>query len=82
MSAIILLEQKRVRRAWNEAEQKWYFAIVDVVAVLAKSLNPQVYWRVTKMRLGDEGSQTVTNCNAFKMTAADTNILRLLRSET
>ena len=71
MSAIIIFEEKQVRRAWNEAEGKWYFAIVDVIAVLTDSHNPQVYWRVMKKRLTDEGSETVTKCNALKMTAAD-----------
>lgn len=71
MSNIILFEEKHVRRAWNEAEGKWYFAIVDVVAVLTGSPNPQVYWRVLKKRLRDEGNQTVTNCNALKLTATD-----------
>ena len=71
MSAIILFEEKQVRRAWNKEEEKWYFAIVDVIAVLTGSPNPQVYWRVMKKRLLDEGNQTVTNCNALKMTAAD-----------
>jgi DNA-damage-inducible protein D len=71
MSAIILFEEKQVRRAWNKDEEKWYFAIADVIAVLTGSPNPQVYWRVMKKRLLDEGNQTVTNCNALKMTAAD-----------
>ena len=71
MSAIILFEERQVRRAWNKGEEKWYFAIVDVIAVLTGSPNPQVYWRVMKKRLRDEGNQTVTNCNALKMTAAD-----------
>jgi hypothetical protein len=71
MSNLILFEEKHVRRAWNQAGQKWFFAIVDVIAVLTESPNPQVYWRVMKKRLGDEGNQTVTNCNALKMTAAD-----------
>lgn len=71
MSAIVLFEEKQVRRAWNSGEEKWYFAIVDVIAILTESANPQVYWRVLKKRLGDEGNQTVTKCNALKMTAAD-----------
>ena len=71
MSAIVLFEEKQVRRAWNSHEQKWYFAIVDVIAVLTESDNPQVYWRVLKKRLADDGNQTVTKCNALKMTAAD-----------
>jgi len=71
MSAIILFEEKKVRRAWNKDEEKWYFAIADVIVVLTGSPNPQVYWRVMKKRLLAEGNQTVTNCNALKMTAAD-----------
>jgi len=71
MSTIALFEKKQVRRVWNQVEEKWYFAIVDVVAVLTDSNNPQVYWRVMKKRLTDEGSESVTKCNALKMTAAD-----------
>lgn len=71
MSAIILFEEKQVRRAWNADEEKWYFAIVDIIAILTGSPNPQVYWRVMKKRLRDEGNQTVTKCNALKMTAPD-----------
>nr|WP_051533698.1 Bro-N domain-containing protein [Desulfitibacter alkalitolerans] len=52
-------------------DEKWYFSIVDVVAVLTDSENPQTYWRVLKKRLLDEGNETVTNCNALKMKAAD-----------
>ena len=48
-----------------------FFSIVDVVGVLTESPNPQLYWRVLKKRLKDEGNETVTNCNALKMKAAD-----------
>jgi hypothetical protein len=51
--------------------RKWYFAIVDVIAILSDSRNPQVYWRVLKQRLLAEGNETVTNCNGLKMQAAD-----------
>ena len=71
MSAISIFEEKQVRRAWNADEERWYFAIVDVIAILTESPNPQVYWRVMKKRLTDEGNETVTNCNGLKMTAAD-----------
>jgi hypothetical protein len=71
MSTISLFEEKQVRRAWDTSEEKWLFAIVDVIAILTGSPNPQVYWRVMKKRLVDEGNETVTNCNALKMTAAD-----------
>lgn len=71
MSQIILFEEKHVRRAWNQAGEKWYFAIVDVVAVLTGSVDPGAYWRKLKERLKKEGNQTVTNCHGLKMTAAD-----------
>ena len=66
-----LFENKANRTAWDEEKEEWYFSIVDVVAVLTDSPNPQTYWRVMKKRLKDEGNETVTNCNALKMTAAD-----------
>lgn len=70
-NSIALFEKKEIRRLYDEASEKWFFAIVDVVAVLSESDNPQVYWRVMKKRLSDEGNETVTNCNAFKMKAVD-----------
>jgi len=71
MSHISLFEEKQVRRAWNAEQEKWMFAIVDVIAILTGSTNPQTYWRVLKKRLNDEGNETVTKCNGLKMTAAD-----------
>ena len=68
---IQLFEDKRIRTAWDEEKEEWYFSIADVVAVLTDSPNPQTYWRVLKKRLKDEGNETVTSCNALKMTAAD-----------
>lgn len=56
-----------MRIHWDEEQEKYYFSIVDVVAVLAESPNPQVYWRVLKMRLKEEGNETVTNGNGLKM---------------
>jgi predicted acetyltransferase len=71
MPHISLFEEKQVRRAWDAMEGRWLFAIVDVIAILTNSPNPQTYWRVMKKRLKDEGNESVTNCNALKMTAAD-----------
>ena len=68
---IQLFESKQVRTVWDDEQEKWYFSVVDVCAVLSESKNPQTYWRVLKKRLTDEGNQTVTNCNGFKMRAAD-----------
>jgi len=68
---IQLFEEKKVRTVWDDQEEKWYFSIVDVCAVLAESKDPQAYWRKLKQRLKDEGNETVTNCHALKMQAAD-----------
>ncbi|GAB1451781.1 BRO family protein [Draconibacterium sp.] len=68
---IKIFEDKKVRTLWDAENEKWYLSIVDVIAVLTDSPNPQVYWRVLKKRLKDEGNETVTNCNALKMPASD-----------
>lgn len=68
---IQLFEDKRIRTAWDEEKEEWYFSIVDVVAVLTDSSDPNAYWRKLKQRLKDEGNETVTNCHGLKMTAAD-----------
>lgn len=69
--SIKIFEEKKVRTVWDDEQEKWYFSIIDVVAVLTDSVNPQAYWRKLKQRLIEEGNQTVTNCHAFKMKAAD-----------
>ena len=71
---IQLFEDKRIRTAWDEEKEEWYFSIVDVVAVLTDQPDYQAarnYWKVTKKRLKDEGNETVTACNQLKMTASD-----------
>jgi hypothetical protein len=71
LNEIKIFEDKKVRTLWDAENEKWYLSIVDVIAVLTDSPNPQVYWRVLKKRLKDEGNETVTNCNALKMPASD-----------
>lgn len=71
MSHISLFEEKQVRRVWNAEQEKWLFAIVDVVAILTQSVDPGAYWRKLKERLKKEGNETVTDCHGLKMTAAD-----------
>ncbi len=71
---IQLFEDKRIRTAWDEEKEEWYFSIVDVVGVLTEQPDYQAarnYWKVTKKRLKDEGNETVTSCNQLKMTASD-----------
>lgn len=69
--SIKLFEQKQVPSVWDDEQEKWYFSIVDVIAVLSESVDPQAYWRKLKQRLRKEGNETVTNCHGLKMVAAD-----------
>lgn len=71
MSNIKLFESKQVRSVYNEQEEKWYFSITDVVLILTESEDALAYWRKLKQRLKAEGNETVTNCHALKMVAAD-----------
>lgn len=70
-NSIKLFGEEKVRAVWDEKKEKWFFSVVDIVAILTESPNPHTYWRVLKKRLKDEGNETVTNCNALKMLAAD-----------
>ena len=71
--ALKLFEDKKVRTVWDDEQEKWYFAVVDVVAVLTDNGYQEArnYWKVLKNRLVKEGNETVTNCNQLKMQAAD-----------
>jgi len=71
MGTVKSFEDNPIRSIWIEEEDEWYFSIVDVVRALTKSENPQTYWRVLKKRLKEEGNESVTNCNAFKLRAVD-----------
>ena len=66
-----LFEQQKVRTHWDEEQQKWYFSISDVIAILTESIDPLAYWRKLKERLKKEGNETVTNSHGLKMKAAD-----------
>ena len=70
-TSIQLFENAKIRVVWDDDAEKYFFSVVDVIAVLTESANPQTYWRVLKKRLSDEGFETVTNCNALKLPAAD-----------
>ena len=72
--AIQLFQDSKIRTAWDDQEEKWYFSIVDVCAVLTDSkdaLTARKYWNKLKQRLKEEGNETVTNCHQLKMRAAD-----------
>lgn len=71
---IQIFNGQKVRTVWNADEEKWYFSIVDVVAVLTDQPDydhARNYWKVLKHRLNKEGNETVTNCNQLKMLAND-----------
>jgi len=68
---IKLFEDRNVRTAWDEQNEKWWFAVVDIIAILTESENPRHYWTVLKGRLKNEGNETVTNCERLKMPAPD-----------
>ena len=72
---IRLFEEKRIRTAWDEEKEEWYFSIVDVVGVLTDqpdARHASTYWAVLKKRLNEEGaSELLTDCKQFKMTATD-----------
>lgn len=69
--AIKLFEEKQVRTIWDVEQEKWFISIVDVIAVLTESIDPNAYWRKLKQRLKEEGNENVTNCHGLKMLAAD-----------
>lgn len=71
MRDLMKFENKQVRSHWDADQEKWYFSVVDVIAVLTDSVNPTAYWRKLKQRLKAEGNQTVKNCHGLKMRAAD-----------
>ena len=68
---IQLFENQKIRTAWDTEKEEWYFSVVDVVAVLTDSADPNNYWKVLKNRLKKEGSELVTNCNQLKLKSKD-----------
>ena len=73
-NSIKLFGDDKIRAVWDEEQEKWYFSIVDVVAVLTDSVDFQTarkYWNKLKQRLREEGFEPVTNCHQLKMPAAD-----------
>lgn len=70
-TSIQLFDSKKIRTQWDAEQEKWYFSIVDIVSVLTESVDATAYWRKLKQRLKAEGNESVTNCHALKMPAAD-----------
>jgi len=70
-NAIRLFQDHRVRVLWDDKQEKWYFSIVDIIAILTESPNPRKYWSVLKTRLSKEGSELTTICSQLKMQSSD-----------
>ena len=66
-----IFNNNAIRTIWDKEKEKYYISVVDVVRVLSNSNNPQIYWRVLKKRLKDEGNEIVTNCNSLKLKSKD-----------
>ena len=69
-----IFDNSRIRSVWDREHEKWYFAIVDVVAILTENtdiMRARKYWNKLKQRLKEEGNETVTNCHQLKFLAAD-----------
>ncbi len=71
-NVIKIFEQKQVRTHWDEEQEKWYFSVIDVIAVLTNSSNPRDYWFKMKVRVKTEGDlELSTICRQMKMKATD-----------
>ena len=71
---ITIFEGKKIRRLWDEKKEKWYFSVIDIIAVLTHQVDykkAKSYWTTLKNRLKNEGSEVVTNCDQLKMLAQD-----------
>ena len=70
-----LFEEQRIRTAWDEEKEEWYFSVVDVVGVLTEQSNVRGasnYWAKLKQRLKEESAnELLTNCQQLKMRAED-----------
>ncbi|MEK6981687.1 MAG: Bro-N domain-containing protein [Candidatus Micrarchaeota archaeon] len=71
MSNLIVFQDKKVRRIWNEANSRWYFSITDVVEILTGTDRPRKYWNDLKSKLNHEGSELSEKIGQLKMQSAD-----------
>jgi hypothetical protein len=69
--SIKLFQNKKIRTKWDENEEKWYFSVVDVIAVLTESVDAKDYWYRLKKREAEQGVELSTNCRQLKLQASD-----------
>ena len=73
-TSVKLFEEQKIRTAWNEEREEWYFSVVDIIGILTDQPTQdraRNYWKVLKKRLVGEGNESVTNCNQLKMLSQD-----------
>ena len=71
---ITIFESQKIRQVWDEKKEKWYFSVIDIIAVLIEQRNfkkAKSYWTTLKNRLKKEGSELVTNCDQLKIQSID-----------
>src|SRR3989344_1044496 len=71
--SIKLFENKKIRTQWDQQQEKWYFSIIDVIAILTDSLDPNNYWKVLKL-IAPDGKMRMTDVGDTEQ------ILRLIQS--
>ena len=67
---IAIFKGQKIRRLWDKKKEKWYFSVIDIIAILTGQIDYQkakTYWTTLKNRLKKEGSEVVTNCDQLKM---------------
>src|SRR3989344_5937029 len=69
--SIAIFEGKKIRRVWDDEKELWYFAVMDVVEVLAQTDRPRKYWNDLKTKLKAEGSEMSEKIGQLKMQASD-----------
>ena len=79
---IQLFDNAKIRVAWDDEKEKYFFSVVDVIGVLTESTDRRTYWKVLKNRLLKEGNETVTNCNQLKLPASDGKMRSLSKQVT
>ena len=71
---LAIFEGQKIRRVWDKKEGKWYFSVIDIIALLTEQANfkrAQSYWTTLKSRLKKEGSEVVTKCDKLKLQSVD-----------
>ena len=71
MNKIKVFENKKVRTAWNEETEDWFFSVIDVIEILTESENPRRYWSDLKIKLSTEGSELYDDIVQLKLPAVD-----------